>query len=178
MKKSKANLELRQSAIEERLDRRWQPEREEPVLESGNVVYEVSGRVQAVNCGGLGMIQTVVSQIGLHEAIDDEVKLFKRRLPYHESDHVLSQVYMILSGGRCLGDLQALRQDEGFLNAVGARRIPDPTTAGDFLRRFKDEEKVSALMSAINRTRCGVWRTQPKSRGLSVRWVVRDRVSG
>lgn len=156
MKKSTANLEVRQSAIEGRLDRRWQPDREDPVLESGNVHYEVSGRVQAVNCGGLGMMQTVVSQVGLREAIDDELKLFKRHLPYHESDHVLSLVYTILSGGQCLGDLKARREDEGFLNAVGARRIPDPTTAGDFLRRFKDTETVTGLMSAINRSRCRV----------------------
>ena len=163
MKKSKANLEFRQRALEERLDRRWQPEREEPVLGSGKVLYEVSGRVQAVNCGGLGMMQAVVSEVGLREAIDEEVKLLKRHLPYHESDHVLSLVYTILTGGQCLGDLKARREDEGFLNAVGARRIPDPTTAGDFLRRFKDGETVTGLMAAINRARCRVWRVQPRS---------------
>ena len=161
--KSRVNLEFRQSAMGERLDRRWQPEREEPVLESGNVLYEVSGRVQAINCGGLGMMQTVVSQVGLREAIDEELKLFKRHVPYFESDHVLSLVYMILTGGQCLGDLKARREDEGFLNALGARRIPDPTTAGDFLRRFKDRDTVTMLMAAINLARCRVWRLQSKS---------------
>lgn len=162
--KSMANLEARQRSIEERLGDRWQPLREAPVFEASNMVYEVAGRVQAVNCGGLGMMQTLVSQVGLGEAIDRELKLFKRHLPYHESDHVLSLVYMVLSGGQCLGDLESRRADEGFLLALGAERIPDPTTAGDFLRRFENGERVEALMTAINQARSRVWHVQPNER--------------
>ena len=33
-------------------------------------------------------------------------------------------------------DIELNRNNEGYLNAVGAQRIPDPTTAGDFTRRF------------------------------------------
>ena len=163
MKKSKRNLAARQGELKKRLDRSWQPQREDPVLESGNIHYEVSGRVKAVNCGGLGMLQTVVSAVGLRAAIDEEVSVLKRHLPYHESDHVLSIAYMILTGGRCLGDLEERRESVAFLNALGARRIPDPTTAGDFLRRFDDEEKVLRLMEAINRARSRVWRTRPRA---------------
>ena len=162
MNNSKGNLDLRQRSLKDRLDRRWQPERSDPVLESGNIRYEVSERIQAVNCGGLGLMQAVVSRVGLRAAIDDEVRLFKRHLPYHESDHVLCLTYTILTGGQCLGDLSARREDEGFLNALGARRIPDATTSGDFLRRFTDEQKVGRLMTAINRARSSVWRSQPK----------------
>jgi hypothetical protein len=75
---------------------------------------------------------------------------------------VLSQVYNILTGGRCLEDLEDRRSDEGFLDALGARRLPDPTTAGDFLRRFGSED-VEALMDAIDRSRSVVWRAQPES---------------
>jgi len=146
----------------ERLDPSWHPQREEPVLESGNVHYEVSDRVEAVHCGGLGMLQTVVATVGLAESIDDSLELLKRHLPYHESDHVLSLVYNVSTGGQCLEDLEARRQDVGYLNALGARRIPDPTTAGDFLRRFAPED-VEALMEAINRARSGVWRAQPEA---------------
>jgi len=162
VKKSKENLARRQRELEERLDPRWHPQREEPVLESGNVHYEVSGRVEAVNCGGLGMLQTVVAAVGLRESIDGSLTLLKRHLPYHESDHVLSLVYNILTGGQCLEDLEVRRQDAVYLNALGARRIPDPTTAGDFLRRFAAED-VETLMEAINRARSGVWRTQPRA---------------
>ena len=43
---------------------------------------------------------------------------------------------------------------------LGAQRIPDPTTAGDFCRRF-DEPAIEALQTAINETRLRVWRAQP-----------------
>ena len=163
VKNSKRNLAARQKELAERLDRSWQPQREHPVLESGNIHYEVSGRVKAVNCGGLGMLQEVVAAAGLRAAIDDKVRVLKRHLPYHESDHILSLAYTILSGGRCLGDLDARRENVAFLDAVGARRIPDPTTSGDFLLRFEDESTVMSLMDAINRARSAVWRTRPQS---------------
>jgi hypothetical protein len=160
--KSRANFQRRQRSIEERLDPSWQPEREEPVLEGGNIHYEVSDRVEAIGYGGLGMLQTVVEAVGLGEEIDERVHLLKRHLPYHESDHVLSQVFTVLTGGRCLEDLEARRSDEGFLNALGARRLPDPTTAGDFLRRF-DADSVLDLQEAANAARANVWRAQPVS---------------
>jgi hypothetical protein len=160
--KSKTNFERRQRSITRRLDPSWQPERAEPVLEGGNIRYEVSGRVEAIGCGGLGMMATVVEHVGLGAAIDDKLHLLARHLPYHESDHVLALAYMMLTGGRCLEDLETRRSDEGFLNALGARRLPDPTTAGDFLRRF-DEGTVIALMEAMNKARSGVWRAQPKA---------------
>lgn len=163
MKKSKRNLAVRQREQEERLDRSWQPEREEPVLESGNIHYEVSGRVKAVNYGGLGMLQTVVSAADLRVSIDEEVNVLKRHLPFHESDHILSLAYTILTGGKSLGDLKERRESVAFLDAIGARRIPDPTTAGDFLRRFDDEQKVLSLMEAINRSRAQVWQTRPQA---------------
>jgi len=162
VKKSKENLARRQRETAERLDRRWQPERATPVLESGNIRYEVSGRVDGIDCGGLGMVQALIDQVGLREALDTGVSVLKRHLPYHESDHILSQALNVMTGGQCLEDLEARRQDTGFLKALGARRIPDPTTAGDFLRRF-DAEQVEKLMDAINRSRSRVWRSQPKS---------------
>ena len=57
-------------------------------------------------------------------------------MPYHESDHVLNIAYNVLAGGTCLEHLELWRNNEVYLDALGARRIPDPTTAGDFCRRF------------------------------------------
>src|SRR6202521_3616160 len=160
--KSRANCERRQRSIEARLDPSWHPERETPVLEGGNVQYEVSDRVAAVGCGGLGMLQSVVDAVGLREEIDQRLHLLLRHLPYHESDHVLALTYNVLTGGSCLEDLETRRSDEAFLNALGAHRLPDPTTAGDFLRRF-DAESVLALQKAIAGARSRVWRGQPKA---------------
>jgi len=163
VKKSREHLAARQRQIEEQLDRTWQPQRAEPVLGTGNIHYEVSGRIEGSTCGGLGMIQAVVESSGLRQAIDRNLHVLKRHLPYHESDHVLSQVYNLLTGGTCLEDLATLRRDKAFLDGIGARRIPDSTTAGDFLRRFSDQADVTSLMTAINQARSSVWRAQPKS---------------
>jgi hypothetical protein len=42
--------------------------------------------------------------------------------------------------GDSLEDLELRRQDEAYLNLLGAARIPDPTTAGDFCRRFQQDD--------------------------------------
>ncbi len=97
---------------------------------------------------------------GLITDIDTNLILFKRHLPYHESDHVLNITYNILAGGKRIEHLELRRNDEVYLNALGAERIPDPTTAGDFCRRFS-EAHVVALMDAINQTRLRVWSEQP-----------------
>ncbi len=71
-------------------------------------------------------------------AIDARLHLLKHHLPYHESDHVLNIAYNSLCGGTCLDDLELRRHDGVCLDALGAQRFPDPTTAGDFCRRFQE----------------------------------------
>jgi hypothetical protein len=159
--KDTRNLEERKTRIEDRLDRSWQPETSLPVLGGSNVQYEMSGRVRATHCGGIGLLHEFVGSIGLAEAIDARVELLQAHRPYHESDHVLNMVYNICAGGTCLEDIELLRNDESYLDVLGARRIPDPTTAGDFLRRF-DDRSVTLLMEAINDTRRFVWRDLPR----------------
>jgi hypothetical protein len=110
--------------------------------------------------GGIGAMHRLAVQTGLVAAIDRQVEVLKVALPYHESDHVLGISYNVLCGGTCLQDIERLRQDEAYLDALGAQRIPDPTTAGDFCRRF-DEPAIDALQAAINETRMRVWRAQP-----------------
>jgi hypothetical protein len=102
-------------------------------------------------------------RVGLVEEIDRRLRLLKYHRPYHESDHVLNIAYNILCDGDCLQDLERLRNDEAYLDALGAQRIPDPTTAGDFCRRFESADQVDALMDAINSVRAEVWKQQPPS---------------
>ena len=162
MNKNTLFFEQRQKRIHRRLDRSWQPVRHEPVLEGGNICYEVSGRIQAVRCGGLGLIQEVVEATGLRPALDEKVRLLKRRQPYFESDHVLTMALNLVAGGRCLDDIERHRKNEAFLDAVGAKRVPGASTAGDFLRRFTTDEHVESLMNAVNRASANVWRARPK----------------
>jgi hypothetical protein len=81
----------------------------------------------------------------------------KIHLPYHESDHLLNMAYNVLTGGTRLEDVERLRHDVAYMNALGADLIPDPTTAGDFCRRFAAEDAAS-LMDAVNAVRPALWR--------------------
>ncbi len=135
--------------------------RHRPMLEARNIHYDMADRTRAVGCGGIGAVHLLARRVGLIDALDREVHLLKVHLPYHESDHVLNVAYNILCGGQCLQDLETLRNDEAYLDALGASRVPDPTTAGDFCRRFDSPQKVQALMETINDVRLEVWRRQP-----------------
>jgi hypothetical protein len=133
------------------------------MLTAKNIHYEVADRTRGLSCGGIGAIHLLARSSRLIEAIDRDVKLLKAHLPYHESDHVLNLAYNILAGGTCIEDLELLRTNEVYLDALGASRIPDPTTAGDFCRRFESEEQVLGLMQTINGVRVGVWKQQEES---------------
>ena len=122
--------------------------------------YAHSDRVRGLATGGIGAMHRLAQSTGLVDAIDQHVAVLKVHLPYHESDHVLGIAYNVLCGGTCLQDIELRRQDEVYLDALGAPRIPDPTTAGDFCRRF-DAPAIEALQAAINETRVRVWRAQP-----------------
>jgi Transposase DDE domain group 1 len=146
-------------SIERRLKRKNYKDQAEPMLKAVNLEYQVGERTRAIGYGGIGAMHTMVCKLGLDQAINEQVKLLEAHLPYHESDHVLNLTYNVLSGGTCLEDIERLRQDESYLNGLGAERIPDPTTAGDFLRRF-GEADVLALQEAINGVRQRVWKRQ------------------
>ena len=102
-----------------------------------------------MDCGGLGVIQLLVKQLELAETIDQRVKVLERHLPYRESDHVLNLIYNVMTGGSCLQDVEARRRDPVYLDALGARKVPAPSTEGDFLRRF-DRNSIWDLMEAVN----------------------------
>jgi hypothetical protein len=123
---------------------------------SGTIGYEVGGNVDATCFGGVAAVHRLVCQLGLPGQINQDLALLRLHLPYHESDHVLNLAYNVLTGGTRLEDIERLRHDTAHMNALGADLIPDPTTAGDFCRRF-DEDDVTALMEAVNAVRPKLW---------------------
>lgn len=161
--------EAQRARLAARLDRENLPaDCSRPMLAGRNVRYEIAARVEAMPCGGIGLIHEMVRALGLARSIDERVHVFKRHFPYHESDHVLSLAYNVLCGGTRLEDLERLRSNEAYLNTLGCDRVPDPTTAGDFLRRF-DEEQVMELMGAMNTARVKVWKKlSRKERALAL----------
>jgi hypothetical protein len=127
------------------------------MLGRGKLRYEIGAKLDVINCGGIGAVHRLVTKLGLAKELDDRLHLLKVHLPYHESDHGLNLAYNVLCGGTRLEDIEPLRQDPAYLNAVGAELIPDPTTAGDFCRRFDREEQVATLMEGINAVRPQLW---------------------
>src|SRR3954464_6239358 len=130
------------------------------MMPASNIHYEIAEKVRGIAPGGIGAIHLLAREIGLIRDIDQELHLLKRHMPYHESDHVLNIAYNLLAGGSRLEHIEVRRNDEVYLDALGARRIPDPTTAGDFCRRFCRDD-VEQLMDIVNGARLRVWSQQP-----------------
>jgi hypothetical protein len=160
--KIRKQIERRKRRIARRLDKNDNRGCDRPIVTVSNIQYEIADRTRATANGGIGAIHLLVRKLELDQAIDRHLGLLKIHLPYHDSDHVLNIAYNLLAGGTCLEHLELLRTDEAYLDALGARRIPDPTTAGDFCRRF-DTAAIFRLQAVFNATRLKVWRQQPKS---------------
>jgi hypothetical protein len=160
--KIRKQIERHKRQIARRLDKNDNRGCDRPIMTASNIQYEIADRNQATANGGIGAMHLLVRRLELDKAIDGHLGLLKINLPYHDSDHVLNIAYNLLAGGTCLEHLELLRNDEAYLDALGARRIPDPTTAGDFCRRF-DVAAISRLQSIFNDTRLKVWWRQPDS---------------
>jgi hypothetical protein len=130
------------------------------MMTASNIHYESAARVRGLSAGGIGALFLLAQELELVKDIDRDLHLLKRHLPYHESDHVLNIALNLLAGGRHIEHLELRRNDEVYLDALGAQRIPDPTTTGDFCRRFSAAD-VLTLMDTINESRLRVWAQQP-----------------
>lgn len=131
-----------------------------PVLDPPGVKYELAQKARGIAYGGVGLMLKLAQEVGLVEAIDQRLHLLKLHLPYHESDHVLNVALNALCDATCLQDIELRRNDEVFLDALGTESIPDPTTEGDFCRRFT-EDSLDDLQAAIDAARLNVWQRQP-----------------
>jgi hypothetical protein len=154
-------IESRQRRMATRLKKGNSPvDLSKPMMRGPSPQFELSARMVGTAYDGIRLIHQFVQELKLAEAIDERLHLFKFHLPYHESDHVLSWAYNALCEGQCLEDRELRRQDEAYLNLLGAKRIPDPTTAGDFCRRFQPAH-LGALQEAFDCIRLKVWAGQP-----------------
>jgi Transposase DDE domain group 1 len=153
-------LNRRKRRILRRIENKPGVERHRPMMAASNIHYEIADRTRAISPGGIGAIHLLARKLGLIHDIDRDLHLLKRHLPYHESDHVLNIAYNLLAGGGRLEHLEVRRNDEVYLDALGAERIPDPTTAGDFCRRFTEGD-VERLMGTFNESRLRAWGQQP-----------------
>ena len=121
--------------------------------------------------GGIVVAHRVAVRSGLVSGIDQRLRVLKTHRPYHEPDHVLNIAYSSMCGGYTLDDIELRRNDQAFLDALGAMSIPDPTTAGDFCRRFSAYDVTAAQTPAARRHR-------PASPGVSPRMRLRSGDAG
>ena len=160
----KGSIQKRLRRAKRRIERRLHGAREDmgrPMFGAENLRVEMAERVRGIGNGGIGLVHRLAQQTGLVDAIDRRLHLLKIHRPYHESDHVLNLAYNAMCDGIRLEDIELRRNDEVFLDALGTERIPDPTTAGDFCRRFAEGD-IRSLMAAIDDARLNVWARQPK----------------
>jgi hypothetical protein len=136
-----------------------EPRGDGPEFSAGKIDYEIAERNHAITCGGIGAIHQLANKVGLVEALNTRLGILQRRRPYSDADHVLNIAYNVLCGGHVLDDIELRRNDAAFLDALGARAIPDPTTAGDYCRRFQSPD-IDRLMNLANDIRVGVWKGQ------------------
>jgi hypothetical protein len=115
------------------------------VLGTPKLQLEQDCRAPTTAYGGTALIVGLLRKTGAAEVIDRSVTVFARHNPYHESDHIIAQTTSLMLGGECLEDLALLQHDRAMLQMLGASRTPDPTTAGDFLRRFDETINPGAL---------------------------------
>jgi Transposase DDE domain group 1 len=135
------------------------------VLRLPRTHVEVDQRSEVTPYGGLALATEFVRRFKVAQRIDQHVRVFKLNRPYHESDHVLAQAFNLYVGGTCIEDVASLQHSEAVLRILGACRIPDPTTAGDFLRRLHEtEHQLPGLRRAIDEVQAEVWRRQRRGR--------------
>jgi hypothetical protein len=139
------------------------PHSELPFPETRGAVFRhpklhISGGMnQATPYGGLSLAAGLVRSLGLHRDLDRSLEVLQSHRPFSEADHVLTHVYNLFVGGTCIEDIGNLQSSEPVRRMLGAVRLPDPTTAGDFLRRFAEKD-LRALNAVMDRAQEKVWK--------------------
>jgi len=139
------------------------PDRVGPVFHNRQVRVKVQQRGEITPYGGVSLAHDLAMRLELDRDINRSIRLLKINVPYCESDHILTHVYNQYVGGHCIEDIANLQHSDAIKHLLGTCRIPDPTTAGDFLRRF-DEYHLQNFQAVIDRAREKVWRKIPRSR--------------
>ncbi len=109
--------------------------------------------------GGLALAVDLVRRLAVPRALNGALSLLRSHRPFTEADHILTHAYNLFVGGTCIEDIANLQGSEPVRRMLGAVRIPDPTTAGDFLRRFGRRD-LGKLDDAIDHVQEQAWRVR------------------
>ena len=105
------------------------------------VVVEEHHGAPLLNCSGLVLVRQLIERLGVASAIDAGVRVLRRCKWYRESDHILTLIFSMFSGGNKLQDVNRLGQDDALKRVLGSDRIPHATTIGKFLWRFGNDQQ-------------------------------------
>jgi len=99
--------------------------------------------------GGLVVLEEMAQALQVWQRVDKELAGPGSGRGYRPSEFVQPLVWMLHAGGRRLEDLRELRSEQGVLENLGLRVVPDAGTVGDWLRR-QGERGVEGL-ERVNR---------------------------
>ena len=85
---------------------------------------------------GLSLFYSMAEALSIPKILDAQVKVKKRERGYPESEHILALAANAFVGGDYLDDSGSVERGCGHPEGDWPSDIPDPTTAGDFCRRF------------------------------------------
>jgi hypothetical protein len=111
--------------------------------------------------GGLVVVLALVKRVRLPQLLNDALSLLRVYKPYSEADHVLTHTFNLYLGGSTIEDIATLQQSPAIRCLLGMPRVPDPTTAGDFLRRF-DQPSLTSLDLALDQAMERAWQLLPR----------------
>ena len=110
---------------------------------------------------GLSLFYAMAETLDIGEILDEHVRVKERESGYPESEHILALAANAFVGNDYVDDLEALREDVAIQRAIGRKEIPDPTTAGDFCRRFTLGH-ILQMNRAFGRIEQEVYRRRPE----------------
>ena len=89
-KKIRQKIEKSKRKISNRLKKTARKSGAKPMLSRQNIHYDISGRVDGIACGGIGLVHMLASKIGLAGMLNEKLNILKQHKPYFESDHILN----------------------------------------------------------------------------------------
>lgn len=88
--------------------------------------------------------------LGLDRLLDERVPPPESNRGYRPSEVVLPLVLMLQGGGRDLADIGVIARDRALREAASVRRLPAPSTLGDWLRRTGSRDGAMAGLAGVN----------------------------
>lgn len=113
--------------------------------------------------GGLSLVHQLARKLQFVRHINQCVRVLKIRQGYGESDHLYHLLSALFAGAGCVEDLGQFKDNTAYKKSLEVESVTDPTTMGDFLRRFTRRD-INNLKTAMWGMRREAWGKIPKKK--------------